>query len=171
MIKMQWQETNSRIGKPTMNRGTVHGIYIAARAKQPLDPVAEVRALAGQGLEGDRYCLGRGSLSRWPGAARQVSLIEREALDAVLQAHGIDLHQGRSRRNLVTEGIALAALKGQTFRIGTAVLRGVGLCQPCAFLERLTIAGAFAALKGRGGLRAEILVEGVIRVGDSIEVV
>jgi len=74
--------------------------------------------LAGQGLEGDRSCLGRGSLSRWPGAARQVSLIEREALAAALQGHGLDLHQVRSRRNLGTEGIALAGLKGQTFRIG-----------------------------------------------------
>lgn len=151
-----------------MSQGIVHAIFIAARARQPLEPVCQVRALPGQGLDGDRYCLGKGSLSRWPGPGRQVSLIEREALDDVLRETGIDLHQGQSRRNLVTEGIALAGLKGQTFRIGTAVLRGVGPCQPCGYLERLTVEGAFAALKGRGGLRAEVVVAGLIGVGDAI---
>lgn len=151
-----------------MSQGVVYAIYITARARQPLETVQQVQALPGRGLEGDRYCLGRGSLSRWPGAARQVSLIEREVLDDVLSQTGIDLHEGRSRRNIVTERMTLAELKGQTFRIGTAILRGVGLCQPCGYLERLTAAGTFAALKGRGGLRAEVLSEGVIGVGDAI---
>ncbi len=153
----------------TMNQGSVYGIFIAAAARQPLQPVMAVRAMAGQGLEGDRYGRGRGSLSRWPGPGRQVSLIEREALDAVLRETGIDLHQGRNRRNLVTEGVALSWLQGQKFRVGQAVLRGVGPCQPCGYLERLTDPGALAALKGRGGLRAEVVVEGLICVGDAIE--
>jgi MOSC domain-containing protein YiiM len=99
-----------------------------------------------------------------------VSLIAREVIEAVLGETGIDLGQGRHRRNLVTEGVDLSALKGRTFRIGVAVLRGIGLCQPCGYLERLTEAGTLAALKGRGGLRAEVVGEGVIRVGDPIEI-
>jgi MOSC domain-containing protein YiiM len=153
-----------------MNTGSIHAIYIAPQAKQLLQPVLEVRAVPGQGLEGDRYFQGRGSLSRWPGAARQVSLIERETLEAVWRETGLDLGEGRSRRNLVTAGVRLNDLKGCTFRVGGAVLRGVGLCLPCGHLERLTSPGAFAALKGRGGLRAEVLVEGVIRVNDPLEV-
>jgi len=148
----------------------IHAIYLGSKARQPLQAVTEVKALAGRGLEGDRYSIGRGSLSRWPGAARQVSLIAHESIEVVFREAGIDLGQGRHRRNLVTEGIDLPALKGRTFRIGTAVLRGVGLCQPCGYLERLTAPGALAALKGRGGLRAEVVVEGVIRVGDPIEI-
>lgn len=153
-----------------MSTGTIQAIYIASRAKQPLHGLVQVRAVPGQGLEGDRYFLGHGSLSRWPGAGRQVSLIEHETLEEVHRESGLDLGDGRSRRNLVTRGVRLNDLKGCTFRIGTAVLRGVGLCQPCGHLERLAGPGAFAALKGRGGLRAEVLVEGVIRVNDLVEI-
>jgi len=153
-----------------MATARIHAIFLGSKARQPLQAVTEVKALAGKGLEGDRYSIGCGSLSRWPGAARQVSLIARESIEAVLRETGIDLGQGRHRRNLVTEGLDLPALKGRTFRIGMAVLCGIGLCQPCGYLERLTTAGALAALKGRDGLRAEVVVEGMIRVGDPIEI-
>jgi MOSC domain-containing protein YiiM len=59
--------------------------------------------------------------------------------------------------------------EGQKFRIGAALLRAVMPCQPCASMERKTQAGAFAALKGRGGLRAEVLEGDLIRVGDAVE--
>ncbi len=72
-----------------MTIGTVHAIYIGPKRGQPLVGVAEVKAVAGRGLEGDRYCLGRGSLSRWPGPGRHVTLIEQEALDAVRREFGI----------------------------------------------------------------------------------
>jgi MOSC domain-containing protein YiiM len=98
-----------------------------------------------------------------------VTLVEAEALEAVLAETGIDLTGGRARRNLVTRGVRLADLNGRTFRVGEVVLRGTRLCAPCEFLERLTEPGVFAALKGRGGLRAEILQGGLIRAGDSIE--
>jgi MOSC domain-containing protein YiiM len=150
--------------------GIVQAIWIGPQRGGPLVPVMSVRAVPGLGLEGDRYFLGRGSLSRWPSAARAVSLIESEALDAVLRDHGIDLRHGRSRRNIETRGVGLAGLKGKRCRIGTAFFRGVLACQSCAYLERLTSAGAFSALKGRGGLRAEVLEEGVLTVGDAVEV-
>jgi MOSC domain-containing protein YiiM len=153
-----------------MTKGAVHAIYIGPVRGQPLLAVPEVLAVAGKGLEGDRYCLGRGSLSRWPGPGRQVTLIEHEALEEVCKKHGIDLDGGLARRNIVTDGVSLGDLNGRKFRIGTALFRGVMLCQPCAYLERKTQVGAFAALKGRGGLRAEVLEGGIIRVGDAVEV-
>jgi MOSC domain-containing protein YiiM len=149
----------------------VEAIWIAPVRRRPLVPVTTIRAVPGRGLEGDRYFLGRGSLSRWPSAARAISFIERETLDSLLGEHGIDLRDGRSRRNVETSGVVLGELKGRRFRIGTVLFRGAQLCQPCAYLERLTAAGAFAALKGRGGLRAEVLEEGIITVGDAVEVV
>jgi len=152
-----------------MDTGIVHAIYIGAKRGQPLHAVSEVRAVAGLGLEGDRYYLGRGSLSRWPGPGRHVTLIEQEALEAVRREHGIDLSGGLSRRNIVTAGVALNDRQGQPFRIGTAMLRGVIACQPCGYLERKTQSGVLAALKDRGGLRAEVLEGGVIRPGDTIE--
>jgi MOSC domain-containing protein YiiM len=152
-----------------MTTGAVHAIYVGPIRGQPLLAVPEVCAVVGKGLEGDRYFLGRGSLSRWPGPGRQVTLIEHEALEAVRREHGIDLGGGLARRNIVTVGVALADLNGRKFRIGTTLFRAVIPCQPCAYLERKTQAGVFAALKGRGGLRAEVLEAGIIRVGDAIE--
>jgi MOSC domain-containing protein YiiM len=152
-----------------MKTGTVNAIYVGPVRGQPLLAVPEVLAVAGEGLEGDRYFLGRGSLSRWPGPGRQVTLIEQEALEAVRLEHGIDLGDGKARRNIVTAGVDLRDRSGEKFRIGTALCRAVLPCQPCAYLERKTQAGAFAAMKGRGGLRAEVLEGGVIRVGEPIE--
>jgi MOSC domain-containing protein YiiM len=152
-----------------MTRSAVHAIYLGPVRGQLQHAVPEVLAVAGKGLEGDRYSLNRGSLSRWPGPGRQVTLIEHEALEAVRKEHGIELAGGLARRNIVTSGVSLAGRQGQKFRIGAALLRAVMPCQPCAYLERKTQAGAFAALKGRGGLRAEVLEGGVIRVGDAVE--
>ncbi|HEX5269831.1 MAG TPA: MOSC domain-containing protein [Gemmataceae bacterium] len=152
-----------------MTGGAVHAIYIVAGRGRPLLAVPEVLAVAGKGLEGDRYFLGKGSLSRWPGPGRQVTLIEHEALEAVRDEHGLDLGGGLARRNIVTRGVELGDRKGQRFRIGTALFRAVQPCQPCGYLERKTQAGAFAALKGRGGLRAEVPEGGVIRVGEAVE--
>ena len=153
-----------------MATGTIHAIYIGPNRSQPLVAVAEVQAVAGKGLEGDRYFLGRGSLSRWPGPGRQVTLIEHEALEAIRRDYGFELKGGLSRRNIVTAGVTLDDRQGQKFRVGTtALFRVVQPCQPCAYLERKTQAGVFTALKGRGGLRAEVLEDGIIRVGDAIE--
>lgn len=149
--------------------GIVQSIFVAADRGQPLVRVEQVRALAGKGLEGDRYALGTGSFSRWPGTGREVTFIESEVIDDAL-AFEIDLSDGRSRRNVVTVGVRLDELMGKTFRIGTAEFRGDRPAAPCAHLARLVGANVMEALRGRGGLRAAIVREGIIRVGDAIEV-
>ena len=151
--------------------GRVVGIYLGAKAGQPLEAVEVVRAVPGHGLEGDRYFLGRGSMSRWPGAGRAVSLIEAEVIEAVGLDWGLNLSGGRSRRNIVTAGVALPELIGATFRIGTVLFRGVRACDPCGYLERRIGPGLVEALRGRGGLRAEVIEEGLLCVGDAVEVV
>ena len=100
-----------------------------------------------------------------------MSLIEGETLDAIFAETGIDLRGNAARRNLVTRGIALSPLVGQTFRIGEVLLRADRLCLPCKHVERLTRPGVFAALRGRGGLRADVIRSGEIRLGDPVEVV
>jgi MOSC domain-containing protein YiiM len=146
----------------------VEGIFIAGAARETLAPVAEVRAVEGRGLEGDRYHAAVGSFSRWPGEGRAVTLVEAEVIEAILRDWDLDLSGGRSRRNLVTRGVRLADLLGRRFRIGKALFRGTRLAAPCAHLERLTEPGVFEALKGRGGLRADVLESGVIRAGDAV---
>ena len=148
--------------------GVVAAIFIAPEAKERPHLVTEVLAVADRGLEGDRYFDGRGSFSRWPGEGRAITLIEQEAIDAILGEHGIDLRDGRSRRNVVTTGVTLADLNGKRFRIGGAVLRGARLCAPCRHRERLVGPGTYGAMLGRGGLRANIEGGGIIRVGDQL---
>ena len=154
---------------PLKQSGVVRAIYIAPAARAAMTAVDQVLAVAERGLEGDRYFFGEGSFSRWPGTGRNVTLIEAEAIEAARDETGIDLSDGRSRRNIVTAGVRLAELNGRKFRIGDAVLRGTRECAPCKHLERLTEPGVEDAFKGRGGLRAEILQGGVIRAGDVIE--
>ena len=162
---------DARAPRPDAIHGTLRHIFIAPERRVALEELAEVRAVPGRGLEGDRYFAGVGSFSRWPGTGRAVSLIEQEAIDAVRAEHGIDLSAGRSRRNLVTAGVRLPNLEGRTFRIGAAVFRGVRSCAPCEYLQRLVGPGTFDALKGRGGLRADVIEEGILRAGDDLVVV
>jgi MOSC domain-containing protein YiiM len=130
--------------------------------------VREVRALAGQGLEGDRYALKLGTYSNQPGSGRDVTLIEMEALEALKGDYQITLEPGSTRRNIVTRGVALNHLVGVEFTVGDAILRGTRLCDPCAHMEKLTVKGAMRGLIHRGGLRAEIIRGGVIRIGDPV---
>src|SRR4029078_7826046 len=106
----------------------------------------------------------RGTFFRWPGTGRNVTLIEQETIDAVRREFGIDLADGRRPRNIVTVGVPLITLNGRQFRIGAAVMRGTRECAPCRHLERLLGPGVYDAMLGRGGLRAEILTSGIIRV-------
>jgi MOSC domain-containing protein YiiM len=129
-----------------------------------------IDALAGAGLRDDRYATGTGTYSGTGRGARDVTLIEREAVDAVRAEDGtVDVREDQTRRNLVTEGVALNHLVGREFRVGTVRMRGLRLAEPCVYLEQLTgLVGVRAALVHRGGLRAEILDDGELRVGDEI---
>lgn len=150
-----------------MFAGRVEGVFIAGEAKAPMIAVAEVRAVPGKGLEGDRYFAGRGSWSDQDGPQREVTLVEAEALEA-LAADGIDLGLGDSRRNIVTRDVPLNHLVGREFTVGDVTLRGVKLCEPCAHLERVSGKPIRAPLVHRGGLNAQIVGEGIVRVGDAV---
>lgn len=130
--------------------------------------VGSVQAVAGQGLQGDRYFSGSGTFSGDPGSGRDVTLIEHEAIEALKRDYGLELDAGLTRRNLITRGVALNHFVERRFRVGEAVLRGTRLCDPCAHLERLSRPGTLRGLIHRGGLRAEIVTGGVIRAGDPI---
>jgi len=132
--------------------------------------VASVRAEPGRGLEGDRYWATAGTYSARPSPGREVTFIESEAIAALARDYDIRLEPGESRRNILTQGIALNHLVGMEFSVGEVLLRGVGLCEPCRHLEDLTQAGVRRGLVHRGGLRAQILRGGIIRVGDPIRI-
>jgi MOSC domain-containing protein YiiM len=149
----------------------VVSLHIAIHAAAPMQSVSTVTAVAGRGLEGDRYGNQIGTYSTHPGSGREVTLIESEAIEAIAREYDIQLPPGLARRNIVTRGVALNHLVGKTFIIGAVVLRGMRLCEPCLHMEKLAAKGAAHGLIHRGGLRAEIVTSGMIRVGDMIEIV
>ena len=150
------------------DKPTVLSIHIAPTAAAAMTSVKEVRAVKSKGLEGDRYAAKLGTYSKDPGSGRDVTLIESEAIEALRRDYQIELAADESRRNIVTRGISLNHLVGKEFRVGEAVLRGTRLCEPCAHMEKLTVKGALRGLIHRGGLRAEIVQGGTIRVGDAL---
>jgi len=146
----------------------VLSIHIASAAAAVMSSIGEVQAVAGKGLEGDRYAAKLGTYSKDPGSGRDVTLIEVEAIEALERDYNVKVRAGESRRNIVTQGIFLNHLVDKEFRVGEVVLRGTRLCEPCAHMEKLTVKGALRGLIHRGGLRAEIVKGGTFRVGDSI---
>jgi MOSC domain-containing protein YiiM len=147
--------------------GIVISLHIAPTGAAATRPVGEVRAVAGRGLEGDRYFNQLGTYSNDPGTGRHVTLIEIEAIEALKRDYDIDMAPGLSRRNIVVRGIALNHLVGREFTVGQVILRGTRLCEPCSHLEKLTRQGVMRGLIHRGGLRAEVISGGMIRVGDA----
>jgi len=152
-----------------MTQGTVVSIHIAKAASESPTAVDAVRAVPGKGLEGDRYFAQTGTYSDRPGTGREVTLIEIEAIEALEREYDLKLEPGQARRNVVTRGVALNHLVGREFNVGEVTLRGVRLCEPCTHLAGLTHENAVPGLAHRGGLRCEILTEGVIRPGDSVQ--
>jgi MOSC domain-containing protein YiiM len=107
---------------------------------------------------------GRGTFSA-PGRGYELTLVEADVLDE------IELPWEEARRNIVTRDVSLNGLVGRRFRIGSVECVGRRLAEPCAHLERLARPGLLRPLVHRGGLRADIVTCGVIRLGDEIEAI
>jgi len=151
-----------------MFEGTVISINIAPEAEAPMQSVSAVRAVPGQGLEGDRYFDHKGTFSK-PQPDRELTLIEAEAIEALRSEFQVDFGLTASRRNIVTRGVPLNHLVDKEFWIGDVKARGLRLCEPCAHLQRLSHPKVLPGLVHRGGLRAQILTEGMIRVGETVK--
>jgi MOSC domain-containing protein YiiM len=147
--------------------GVLEAIYISPVAGVLPQSVPHARALAGRGLEGDRYASGIGTFSVNKGR-RDVTLIEAEALEQFVRDSHHPLAPAQSRRNLITRGVRLNDLVGVDFFVGNVALRGLRLCEPCFHLAQLTAMPVLPGLVHQGGLYAEILEEGALTVGDSI---
>lgn len=147
--------------------GRVEAIAIATAKEEPMRSLDRARAIAGVGLEGDRYAAGAGTFSSRGGTGRSLTLADSAAL-AALAADGVELDPLDARRNLVVGGVDLDALIGRRFRVGEVECLGARRCEPCAHLERLTGPGVLRALVHCGGLRADLMSDGEIRVGDEV---
>src|ERR687888_998764 len=143
--------------------GRVEGIFITPDRGSMPGPVESVRALAGRGLEGNRYFF---EADAPPG--RAITLIAAEAVEAMQREHGISLEARATRRNVVTRGVDVNALVGKRFRVGAIECEGVELCEPCTHLEGMTRPGIIKGMVHRAGLNADVLTDGEIAVGDPV---
>jgi MOSC domain-containing protein YiiM len=149
--------------------GTVESIYIASAAEGSPQSVAEVVAIPGAGLEGDRYALKVGTFYK-PEPDYELTLIEAEAIEALRRDYQVELAVGDARRNIVTRNVPLNHLVDREFAIGEVRIRGIRLCEPCDHLQKLTGKPLIRGLLHRGGLRAQILTAGTIHVGDEVSI-
>jgi MOSC domain-containing protein YiiM len=142
--------------------GRLVWIGLRPARREAMRAVGEARLETGRGLAGDRYARLDGD--------RQVTLIEAEALAAIASHLGVaEVAPDLVRRNLVTQGVNLLALKERRFRIGEAVLETSGECHPCSRMEENLGVGGYNAVRGLGGITARVVSGGLIRLGDPVE--
>jgi len=152
-------------------KGKIAGIYITGEASIPMVGVKSAVAIAGKGLDGDRYAAGVGFYSPNPTTegARELTLIEQESIEALRTHDGVVIGDAETRRNVVTRDVRLKGMLGKRFTIGAVVCEGVRDCPPCEHLDELTGKKLMPLLVRTGGLRARIVEGGTISVGDLIE--
>lgn len=120
--------------------------------------VDAVECVAGGGLRGDRF------FSPGKGHKGQVTFFAHETYERLREELGIfDRGPGVFRRNIITRGADLGALIGREFEIQGVRFAGVEECKPCYWMNHAFGPGAEDALRGRGGLRARILTDGILR--------
>jgi len=149
---------------------TVQRIWTAPEGSAPMEARDGVRAVADAGLRGDRYCHDRGDYS--PYDVCQVTLVDGAALAHIREAYGIDLSDGRHRRNLVVDTDVVELLDVR-FAMGEAVFEGTRRRPPCAHVEEVAGEEGVARALGeeRGGICADVVEGGGVSVGDELRVV
>ncbi len=153
-----------------MFQGKLLSIHVSDAAGAPMRRAEHARVVPGKGIEGDRYFDERGFYSWFKGPLREISLIEHEAVEAAKADFKLELPEGATRRNLLTQGVPLTHLVGRRFRVGEVLLYGVEIATPCQHLVEVSgVPKLLKALLHRAGLHAQVVTEGVIRPGDVIE--
>ena len=139
-------------------------IYIGPEPEGPVRRVGEVTAVAGRGLEGDRYFqpLENGTPDK------EITLIESEAIETAAAESSVDIQPADARRNVVTAGVRLDELVGETFALGEVEVEAIEPNPPCSHLQELAGKPLLRPLARRGGVRGRIVKGGVLRAGDPI---
>lgn len=144
---------------------TIEHLFIRPPGGGPQQTLTSASVVAGAGIEGDRYFGAQDE----PG--QNLTLVEAEAIEDFLQAHGRPPDMAITGRNLVTRGVRLNGLVGRTFTLGGVRCRGVELCEPCLGMGEalqgpdLTPPQVVRWWAHRGGLRADVIEGGTLAVG------
>ena len=151
-----------------MTIGKVVAIYIAKKRGEPTVLVEQAHVVPGMGIAGDRYFNHSSNRDIHSKPGREITLIEMEAIESMRDVDRLQITPDQTRRNIVTSGIALNNLVGHLFSVGNIQMRGVRLCEPCQYLANRTDPRLLVSMAHRGGLRAEIITDGIIHTNDII---
>ncbi|MBL4638847.1 MAG: MOSC domain-containing protein [Proteobacteria bacterium] len=150
--------------------GSVKDILTAEKSGIDLQSNTSVELFAGKGIVGDRYYSAQGTFSQALEGEPdfEITLIEQEQIDAFNQQTGFNYAAADFRRNIVTTGIDLNELEGKEFTVGNVRLKGIRLCEPCAYLSSLLGPEVLEHMLHKAGLRAQILTDGILHVSDKV---
>ena len=142
----------------------VSKICITNKSAEKMEDVNTVEVIASKGIVNDRY------FNENNDQALQITLIESENIDYYNEISETNIPYISFRRNIITKGIQLNDLVGKEILIGNVKIKGHRLCAPCRYLqEMLKQKNLVKKLLNRGGLRCEILTDGIISVNDPIK--
>lgn len=142
------------------SRGRVEWIGLRPARKAPMQ-VVETAVISENGLVGDR---------RENPGKRAITLVQMEHLPVIAALAGLDnITPDLLRRNILVSGINLLALRHHEIKVGGVILRTTGLCAPCSYMEKTLGKGGYNAVRGHGGLTAEVVEGGEIAVGSIVE--
>ena len=142
-----------------MSEGVLEAIWIKRAHQGPMDAAPEAELVAGRGIRGNAD----------QGRRRQVTVVDRGALDRMMAEMGERVAYSARRANLLVDGIDLAATRGRILRIGDCRLEIGGETRPCYRMDE-ALPGMQQAMKRdwRGGVFCAVLDDGIIRVGDPV---
>ena len=139
--------------------GRVEAIWMKRAHRGPMDSVPEATLVADRGFAD--------SVDR--SRRRQVTLLSREAWEQCMTELGADADPSRRRANILVSGLELAKTRGRILTIGDARLAIGGELTPCERMDEV-VDGLQEVMRPdwRGGVFAQVLAGGIIRVGDRI---
>ena len=143
--------------------GKVEWISVRPERRGTVQSVEAVEVNEEVGLVGDHY---QGSSRK-----RQVTLIQKEHLDAVSNILKKEIDPALTRRNIMVSGINLLAFKEQQFQIGEVILEMTGHCHPCSRMEENFGPGGYNAMRGHGGITTKVVKRGKIKIGDEVKLI
>lgn len=128
--------------------------------QNPMIEVDQADCLAGRGIRGDRFFDFK---ENYKG---QITFFSMEVIEALRrELNRPDAPTSGTRRNVLVRGIDLNSLVGVEFEVQGLRFVGTEHCKPCHWMDTAFGPGAETWLQGRGGLRARILTDGILRPG------
>jgi MOSC domain-containing protein YiiM len=137
----------------------LHQIWIKRAHGGRMDAAVRATLHAGRGIGGNAD----------QGGKRQVTLMDLERWQELMDRVGAELDTSARRANLVIDSLDLFDSRGKTLRVGSALLRVWGETRPCERMED-ALPSLKAAMRERwgGGAYAEVIEGGEISVGDVV---